>query len=270
MLTLDELKQLVDSEYPTANANRETNNIYAGGHGGGMDITPAAQQSTDMRWLLARRLVREDRYQAARPYFPAKIQPILDQYTTLLGKVEKAGSKPEKADALWKTAQLTRDSGMELMGLEMEPDAFIWEGNFEELPVAQGRERGRAITITYEYKRDAQGNDEEVEVPQESSLTVPATTDERKRLGKTHIVPEKRFHYRYLAAGLAWKAALLMPDNDEQTATVLNTAGCWLKDHDDKAADRFYEALATRCAETPTGREAIKRHWFVPLPDPPQ
>ena len=54
-----------------------------------------------------------------------------------------------------------------------------------------------------------------------------------------------------------------MPDNDEQTAVVLNTSGSWLKKGDDKAADRFYQAIERRCPKTEIGKEAIKRHWFV-------
>ena len=62
-------------------------------------------------------------------------------------------------------------------------------------------------------------------------------------------------------ADLAWRAAKLMPDNDEATAKVLNTAGSWLKKNDDKAADRFYQAIERRCPKTKIGQEAIKRQF---------
>ena len=53
-----------------------------------------------------------------------------------------------------------------------------------------------------------------------------------------------------------------MPDNSELTAEVLYTAGCWLKDRDPKAADRFYKALVNRCRKTPLGRAADEKRWF--------
>jgi len=85
---------------------------------------------------------------------------------------------------------------------------------------------------------------------------------------KSNIVPAvHRYHADYVAADLAWRAAQLMPDNDEQTAILLNTAGSWLKNGDDKAADRFYQAIERRCAKTKIGQEAIKRHWFVETPE---
>ena len=72
-------------------------------------------------------------------------------------------------------------------------------------------------------------------------------------------------YYIYLAADLGWQAAALLPDNEEQTAQMLNTAGSWLKAKDDDAADRFYQAIERRCSRTELGKEAIKRRWFVPV-----
>jgi hypothetical protein len=54
-----------------------------------------------------------------------------------------------------------------------------------------------------------------------------------------HAVPEKRFHYRYRAAQLAWWAAALMPNDSEETAAVLAEAGGWLKRGDPKTAEAF-------------------------------
>ncbi|MEP6810909.1 MAG: hypothetical protein ABI992_11755, partial [Chthoniobacterales bacterium] len=59
----------------------------------------------------------------------------------------------------------------------------------------------------------------------------------------------------------------LLPDNDPHTAEVLNSSGSWLKNRDEKAADRFYQAIERRCAKTDLGREAIKHHWFVETPE---
>ncbi len=45
----------------------------------------------------------------------------------------------------------------------------------------------------------------------------------------------------------------------------LNEIGSWLMNRDEAAADRFYQAIERRCAQTNLGKAAINRHWFVPL-----
>jgi hypothetical protein len=93
----------------------------------------------------------------------------------------------------------------------------------------------------------------------------PVSKAEQDRL-KKHAAPSiRRYYSLYLAADLGWRAAALLPDNDEKTAELLNTTGNWLKGRDDGAADRFYQAIERRCPKTELGRKAIKRHWFVPV-----
>ena len=56
------------------------------------------------------------------------------------------------------------------------------------------------------------------------------------RVAASSPTPDKRFHYRYRAADLAWEAARLMPDNAPELAVLLCEAGGWLKARDPKAA----------------------------------
>ena len=49
---------------------------------------------------------------------------------------------------------------------------------------------------------------------------------------------------------------------------MLNLAGRWLATRDPSAADHFYQALESRCAETELGRQATARRWFVDITDP--
>jgi len=269
VMTPEELKALVDREYAAKETTEPTDDELESGYGA-IDTSSPAQQTNAMRWLLARRLARLGRYDDARPYFPVKYQTRLDGYANSLAKADKARVPAEKAAALWEAAQIARNDGMELLGTELEPDAFIWGGEYEESEVAKERMEGH-------YK-----DEESREVPDPASpgnlifktthailpLVVPVTADEKKRLIRQGVQPELRFHYRYIAADIAWRAARLMPDNDEQTALVLNSAGSWLKDRSDRAADRFYQALEKRCPKTKIGRVAVKRHWFAPLPEP--
>lgn len=94
----------------------------------------------------------------------------------------------------------------------------------------------------------------------------PASADEQRRVAAHPVEPEKRHHYRYVAADYGWRAASLMPDGADETALVLATAGSWIKYLDPVAADRFYKALVRRCRNTDLSRRADQRRWFPELP----
>ena len=124
----------------------------------------------------------------------------------------------------------------------MEPD---WnaggEGNYELDPVTGVRGAGTRARLT------------------------ASSADERRRVGQSAVTPDKRWHYRYLAAELAWQAAGLLPNESDETARLLCEAGSWLKARDPRAANRFYKALVQRCGTTDLGREAQRLHWLPPL-----
>jgi hypothetical protein len=94
-------------------------------------------------------------------------------------------------------------------------------------------------------------------------LAMP-TADEMVRWESSATVPTHVRHMRYRAAELAWRASLLLPDEDPFTAEVLCEAGRWLAPHDPKSADRFYKSLVRRCGSTALGAEADRRRWFPP------
>jgi hypothetical protein len=131
---------------------------------------------------------------------------------------------------------------MELLGTELDPDYHAFEGQFQ----FEGASRPRG------------GKD---------TLSTP-TADELSRWKGSALTDPHRWHYRYVAADLAWSAALLMPDGSTDTAAVLYEAGCWLKDRDAKGAERFYKALTKRCPATALGQQAAALHWFPKPPAP--
>jgi hypothetical protein len=59
------------------------------------------------------------------------------------------------------------------------------------------------------------------------------------------------------------KGAALLPDNSEELADVVNQAGMWVKDRDEKTRNRYYQIIDRRCAKTNIGRADIAKHWFV-------
>lgn len=234
VLKVDELKKYVDSAWPPMESA-----------GDGVDSESASDDGrrsiwigNRIRYLLARRLARMGRFIEARPYYPARLHLLFDTYVRAIERGENT-SMPnwERAIALWDAACIARYEGMELLGTEVEPDWFLYKGDF--------------------VRKSAS----DIRVLPSSDKLVSVTVDEQFRL-KQNVVPEKRFHYRYIAVELAWEAADLLPDEQDQTARVLCIAGSWLAAKEPKAADRFYKAMVRRCGTTKLGKEADKLRWF--------
>ena len=132
---------------------------------------------------------------------------------------------------------------MDLLGTELDPDWAIWSGDFALGDAGAARRKGPGA---------------------EGGVLAP-TPLELERLAAQRV-PEKRFHYRYRAADLAWWAASLLPNDADETAEILATAGGWLKARDPEAAKPFYQALVIRCGNTAAGRAAAQKRWFPTNP----
>lgn len=226
VLTLAELKEFVDRRWPTARPPVEGK-------------TPDGAD-TRMRYLLARRLARQGMLDAATPYYPAEQQGNFRRYADALrrGNNPKTAG-PQRAALLWSAAQLARAEGMALFGTETDPDWASTDGNWDLGVTAANR-------------------------PKEGVNR--AAPDELQRTADHRPQPDRRFHYRYRAANLAWDAAKLMPDQSDQTALVLATAGNWIKALDPKSAERFYKALVSRCGKTELGKQASAKRWLPAIP----
>ncbi len=210
----------------------------------------------EIRHLLARRLVRLDRLSEAREYFPKKLQPDFDLLLqNIIAGRNRSTRSSQRAEALFVAAQMIREQGMDLLGTEVEPDWRVHGGQFEE---------GVAVAQRASFTTNA---------------LLAASEDEITRAEANHAAPEQRFHYRYRAASFAWAAADFLPNNSDELAQVLCTAGSWLKNRDPDTADLFYKALVRRCRKTAIGAQADQMRWFpeldtngVPIPwqpDPP-
>lgn len=247
VLTGGELKAYVDRDWPAV-SRRESSpgeEEATAASDVGVDDPSLAPEAIreSIRYLLARRLVREFRAHEARDYFPTELQSRLDELTAELdaGWNESAPAT-ERARSLFAAAKIARADGMELMGRELAPDWFIHGGDFDWGLTWSDRETNGHSTI----------------------LNVPTPT-EQQRVKEHHADPEVRFHYRYQAAFLAWEAAKLLPNNSDETARVLCTAGSWLKIRDAETADLFYKALVRRCRRTAIGEQADRMRWFPVL-----
>lgn len=192
----------------------------------------------NIRYLLARRLARLARFDEARPFYPETWRPWFDAYAGALKTAVNGKSDAVKSRAYWTAACIARYRGMELLGTEEAPDwKCLYDGLF------QG---DSAAGIRKESSKVAGGSREE---------WIRSETNSAGTGGK-------RFHYRYIAADYAWKAASLLPDQDNDKARILCSAGIWLKGSDPKGADKFYKELVRRCGRTALGREADAKRWF--------
>ena len=94
----------------------------------------------------------------------------------------------------------------------------------------------------------------------------PVGKDEKRRVAKDEVHPEARYHYRPLAADLAWKAAALMPDQQERTAQVLAAGGLWLKRSRDQSGRQI---LPRHPAAVRTNRHRARGQQSGAIPDVP-
>jgi hypothetical protein len=240
VLSLDELKNYVERFWPVATADQvaEENQRW-----GGSEVCPAVLRE-QIRYLLARRLTRELRGDQAREYYPATWLNAFDQFMSAWRNgSDETLETSNRAKALFEGALITRTNGMELIGTEVAPDWHYHLGQFDQ--GVAGEERSSSAL----------------------AVVVRPLEDELRRNTQHQPDPNVRFHYRYQAASLAWEAAKLMPDNNDQTAYVLWQGGCFLKNRDPQTADLFYKALVHRNRQTVLGAEANRQRWFPTLDD---
>src|SRR5207244_8178127 len=157
-----------------------------------------------LRYLLGRRLVREDRYAEALRYLRPPYDKVLEKYVKALhdGADNKLPNL-DRARALFTAAWLARYDGMELMGTEGAPDSFAESGNFEMPDLAKERRSGAYQTVAYDKEGkasyDENGNPKMKSVP----AVLKASAKEIQRLNTNKITPDIRFHYRLIDGALA-------------------------------------------------------------------
>jgi hypothetical protein len=190
VLTTDELKAFVDAHVPPGKVPVWDGNPTPYG-------TPFDSRVT-LRDLLARRLMREKRYDEAFGYFSTdKVREAAKAYAAALKRADRNWGKVDKAEALFQAATIARQSGMEIMGTEGPPDEYYTQGEF---PFGLGR----------------------------AALDGPfIAKGERDRFATSKAVPDQRFHYRYVAIGEISAAADLVPEKSQAFAAMLCHATTW-------------------------------------------
>lgn len=227
VMTVDELRRFVDARHR--------------GDPWDLLLNPPSTMEDDLRRLLARRLVRSERFADARAYLDPEQRPALaDLAEGLATARDESRPLEERADGYVRAARALRRHGLELVGYELDPDWAAYGGNFEDEPIGRGREPIDHVA--------------------------PASDLELQRRRENAPRSDRRWHYRYLAADLMWEACYLLPNDSDKTAELLREGGMWLAPRDPQSADRFYKALVRRCGNTALGREAERLRWFPPVP----
>jgi len=237
VLTAEELKDYVDSTWSEEASKEPRKNRFWISF-----PTTDHQKRTEIRSLLGRRLARLQRFDDALPYLPASLHEHLALYVRSLEEGKDGSRQADaRAESLWRAARIARHLGMELFGTELDPD---WQ----------------SVGGSYELRAfgDSRSGDD---IPERFR----ADEDEKSRASAHKATPQKRFHYRYLAADLAMTAAMLLPQNSDRAARYLAVGGSWLAKRDPRAADAFYKTLVRRCRKTALGEEADKIRWFPDL-----
>jgi tetratricopeptide (TPR) repeat protein len=259
VLTVDELKTFIDAKAPPAPVppaapkkpatdDDSDDNVY----GFRFNMDPV----TELRDLLARRLVREGRYQESIAYFhrdgqmrgiPDGLPGIVADYAASLKAPKDGWFGTGRARALYHAAELARHSGMEMMGYEGPPDYFGLDGEFD-----------------YGLGQDKPGG--------------PLMTGgELQRFAASAAAPDLRYHYRYIAVQEAMQAADLLPPRSQAFAAVLCNASGWIIDRDPALGKQVYDRYVkegahvawashfARDCPAPDFDAAAKLKWQLPL-----
>ncbi|MDA8482105.1 hypothetical protein NNO07_03430 [Pseudomonas resinovorans] len=201
VLTLEELKGYVDAKVAAAKPQTaEERESY--------QPRPIAAQLRD---LLARRLLREGHYAEALPYYDSdELRETARRYGHAREEAENRWTATGRAEALYEAAVIAREQGMELLGYEMSPDFHSLGGSFALLQVDRQKASGLL------------------------------SADEAERQNANLAQPNTRYHYRWVAAQLADRAADQLPRSSQAFAAVLCKATGWLLYRDLEGARVHY------------------------------
>ena len=260
VLTVDELKTFVDAHAPATKAVP----ISTVKNDANVPVTPVADT---LRYLLARRLVRDGRIAQAIPYFPADddarfatfsydddkwnspdpYRKWAEQYAEALHTAQHAWFKADRAQGWFQAAVFAKTRGMELMGYEQEPDYADMSGAFYG-------GTGRIVNSDDDSADSSQPAPATTAARVQAALQGPYITDgEKQRYAASESKPFARYHYRVIAADYAQRAADLLPPRSQAYAAVLCQATLWNINYAPDRAKRFYQEYAQHGAHVNFG-----------------
>lgn len=247
VLTTDELKRFVDANVdasPAPRAPPKDDEYWS---------NPPAPLGDRLRYLLARRMVRDGLYDEALAYFPEPADPRFGdaqareharQYGEAIDAADSAWTDVGRAQSLYAAAVIARRNGMDIMGYEQGPD---WTDNGGTFSWGSGR-----TTPDWSYPPAPPPPTPEARAAKDLAGAY-VSNDERGRYAASEAKPFRRFHYRYVAMEQAEQAAALLPARSQAFAAVLCNAAGWIGHGEEQAPDlaRVYRRYIKEGAYVP-------------------
>jgi cellulose synthase operon protein C len=204
VLTVDELRQFVDAHVQVVGADAGPS-------------VPSSSPARQMRALLARRLLRDGRFDEALSYFDDPALAAAAQRYVEARVAAQSGGRIERAEAAFAAADIAETQGLDLLGFELDPDYVVYGGSFD-------------LGRSGHYDDDFNWIAEDRKDPDIGTAFIG--WDEPARLRASRAKPLQRYHYRYTAVDLAEEAASLLPSRSQAYAAVLCTATGWINNSD--------------------------------------
>jgi hypothetical protein len=233
VLTIEELQRFIDARVPAQPLPR------ASAPAASQHFSASAHLAARLRGLLARRLVRAGRHAEALPYFhepgsagfaDPDARDHAGEHADALRAAQKAWTRIGRAQSLFRAAMLARTSGMDIMGYELAPDEYY---------------TGGMLALDFSAGQKDQGFVDAAELQRRAASQDPS---------------HKRYHYRYLAAEQAERAADALPPRSQAYAAVLCHAASWMiSSHEDDRARAIYQRYVKTGAMVPFGKHFGRR-----------
>ena len=225
-----------------------------------------------LRHLLARRLLREGRWQQAVPFFPQALQARAQAYATARTRAGKVQGI-DKAEALYAAAQALHPDGMLLAGTELAPDWTLVSGSYDEGLSPRVRQMRDNDPLLPRFEGPIQGDCAEFLADDVPAMTKPGpcleTVDERQRatLHAPTLPPDgdSRFHYRMVKSELLEQASRLVPSHSQAFAALLCAASvpiCY------RHSQRAWALQRRFLAEGPAEPDSYAGFCNGPCPEP--
>lgn len=229
----------------------------------GDEVTPAqvdVERKRNIAGLAARRLIREGKIAEGRALLDETTLGYFDNYQQLIATGENIQKpKPERAKAYFKAALMLRGFGWRWRGTEDDLERIEWGGYSN----GGGEELVTSRLIGVVKAEDSEPDENGKKPAKTQPLFIPSTPLEKKRIAQSNPKTAKLLSFTTVASDHAAKSAALLEDNTEELADVLNSAGRWIQDIDNPAADKLYFQLEKRAAKTQIGKAVIEKHWFI-------
>jgi tetratricopeptide (TPR) repeat protein len=273
VLTVDELRHFVDrraavvASPPGDPAGREKDSSSnSRGLEGEREFAAWTEGDPEqkLRWLLARRLMRKQRFDDALPYFddpPAR--RAATNYATARRAAQRRLSSVGRAEAWYQAARIAKADGMEILGFEHDPDYFSTAGSYD---------LRRHIRIRSGDAAPGEPGETSANGYRVLSLSAALSSgsfvsdNERGRVMASRGPYQQRFHYRDVAVDHALSATELLPSNAQAYAAVLCHAAHWIAAREPEKARELYARYLERGAFVPWG-DRFGTHHGCPAPE---